>query len=1053
MEKFQAFRTQKDWQDPTVTGINRTLAHVAFGAYENKKQALTCDRTASKWTCSLNGQWSFRFYQSPDAVEEGFYLPSFDHSGWDKIAVPSCWELTYGDPIYTNTDFPWSLKEPKSGVIYPFDAEREEGFPNAPFVPDMNPTGCYFTTFDLAADWAERETLVLFEGVETAFYLWVNGKPVGYSEDSKLPCEFDLTSFVKAGENTIALQVLRFGSSMYMEDQDYWFLSGITRNVSLYSKPAFHIKDWKLAAIPDLHTKDGNFTIDVKIPRLDGYADYSVAVSLYDMQDKLLAEGTSKVNAYDPYWKLPVPEPTANTARVRLTASNISFWSPESPVLYKAVIVLLDKNGKEVDFESCRFGFKKVAIENGILYLNGQRMLIRGTNRHEHEAYGGRTVTPEHMLAEIKQMKRLNINAVRTSHYPNSPVWYDLCDEYGILVLCECNLETHGISGELTQNPLWATSFLERAMRMVMTHKNHACIYGWSLGNESGSGPNHAAMYGFIKEYDDTCICQYEGANPEKNISDIRGAMYAPQIDIMKMLTNPTDDRPVILVEYLYQIRNAGGGMHKFYTLLENFARFQGAFVWDWQDKALVNKTADGADYFAYGGDFNESVLDRHHPYFMTNNGIVLPDLTPKPAALEMKQIYCPIVIEEERPQYYTSSDAAFPKLVLKNRSMFTGTEAYKAVMTVSENGKVIKTSDFPLPALAPGKDVPLTIAEDFDRKAGCEYTMEFYISLAQDTFYADAGYEVGKYQFDFGCTAFVPAAAQAPVTGALSIEESGASITVKSADVLVAWDKATGLISAYEKKGVSYLSGGQECFARPFSGADVWHTWGPHNALWKVYHKMNAAVVSVDVQPLGTSSAVVTVLKNLTFEGNPYGIRTKSVFTADADGKIVVGSSVSMDKGLMHCPRVGLELVVAPGFENFTYYGYGPLENYRDRKNASLLGVYDSSVEAEHFAFIPPSENGGHEGCRYITLKNAAGNALTITSGTAFHFDIHHNSIADYNETGHEHELIRRPESYLHIDALHAGIGGDMGWSTTLIDEHKIFAGEYHFSVTIEAK
>ncbi|MBC7960295.1 MAG: glycoside hydrolase family 2, partial [Vallitaleaceae bacterium] len=561
MKFNQKFHTKNDWENLDVLAISREQSHTPWGAYENAIQAATCDVNLSKWTNSLDGTWKFAYFSKPEAVSP-FWEANYDHSTWNDINVPGNWELQgFGEPIYTNTLYPWNHFSKGNEIIYPNNEQGVRGLPNPPYLPSNNPTGCYFRTFNISEEWLEKEVFIYFKGVETAYYLWVNGKEVGYSEDSKLPSEFNITPYITKGENTIALQVMALATSTYLEDQDYWYLNGIFRSVSLFAKPRARIVDWKIDAVPDAHHSFGTIKADVAINRFNGFANYKVKLDILDSKDGILASGTSEINPQGQY--RAYEKPTSNTARIELKVENIKKWSPEMPRLYKAVITLISPEGTEVDFESCKIGFKKIEIIDGVILINGTRLVVKGVNRHEHECYGGRRVTVEQMVKEIKLMKSLGINSVRTCHYPNDPIWYDLCDEWGLLLICECNLETHGVFGAITHNPAWGANFLDRAIRMVLTHKNHASIYSWSLGNESGVGANHAAMAGWIREYDPTRLCQYEAGEPGKNISDVRGNMYATQKHIMSMLTDATDIRPIVLVEYLYQILNSGGGMYK----------------------------------------------------------------------------------------------------------------------------------------------------------------------------------------------------------------------------------------------------------------------------------------------------------------------------------------------------------------------------------------------------------------------------------------------------------------------------------------------------------
>lgn len=1050
MGNLQGFHRKHEWESMDVTALNRALSHAPWGAYENGVQAAACDRTASRWVQVLDGTWRFAYYDRPDQAE-AFYAEGFDHGDWAGIQVPGSWEVQgFGEPIYTNVVYPWNHFSKGSEVINPKGDTEGRGVPNPPHVPKDNPTGCYFRTCQIPADWADRDVFIHFKGVETAYYLWINGQPVGYSQDSKLPSEFDITPFLQTGENTVSVQVLRFAESIYLEDQDYWHLSGIYRSVYLFAKPKTRITDWKIEALPDPHHGFGSIKADITVNRFQGFANDTVKVQILSMEDELLAEGIGDIApeaAYRSY-----EQPTANTARVHLRVDSVVPWTPETPVLYKAVLTLLAPDQSEVDFESCRIGFKKVEITQGVLHLNGQRLILRGVNRHEHAPYGGRTVTREHMIEEIKVMKRLNINSVRTCHYPDDPIWYDLCDEWGILLICECNIETHGVMGALTHHPAWGTHFLERAIRMVLTHKNHASIYSWSLGNESGVGANHAAMAGWIREYDPTCLCQYEAGEPGKNISDIRGSMYAPHDKILQMLTNAEDIRPVILVEYLYQIRNAGGGMHKFHELVEAHQRFQGGYIWDWQDKCLVAKTEDGTEYFAYGGDFGESIVDWQNPPYMTNNGIVLPDLTPKPAALEVKQVYCPISFEKLKSAPW-QMNADLGRFIIKNRNLVLDTTHYTVAWFLRENGTVVQRGTYALPLLKAGEFKEASFQAAIERKAGAEYHVEFSVQYAKDTAYAKAGDELGMFQFplESGPIRF-DTAAPADSSHPIEVEQQIGAILISGADFSVALDASTGLLTSYQKEGREYLSQGPaECFTRPYTGIDAREGWGRFS-IWNVFDASNtkSELLRCNWEAAGNKKVLAETLRAVTFQDSPYGIQVKTRYIIDGSGSIEVNAWFLIDPALKDLPRVGMELVVPEGFEALTYFGYGPIENYRDRMEAAHLGVFESTVEGEHFPFIPPSENGGHEQTRWLTLADDSGRQIKVTAPVPFHFDVHHNTIADYKHAAHEHELKRRKESLLHIDAAHAGIGSDMGWSTMLAETEQVKAQNYALTFTL---
>lgn len=1056
----QAFHTKNDWENMDVTAINRELSHARWGAYENAQQALSCDPASSSWTMSLDGAWRFALYARPELVEP-FWEPEFDASGWQGIRVPGNWETQgFGEPIYTNVVYPWDYHSRERHIIRPDGDNDGRGLPNPPFIPGDNPTGCYIRSFSVDPDWSGRDVFIEFGGVETAFYLWINGQAVGYAQDSKLPSSFNVTSFIHSGDNTVAVQVMRFADSSYLEDQDYWHLSGIFRPVRLVAKPRARLADWKIDATPNLTDLSGQVLGDVMISRCDGFARYQVRLAVVDCDGKLLGQAVAPVSARAEYRSYE--QPTANTARLQVSLRDIRLWTPETPVLYTVVLTLLDPSGEPVDFESCRTGFRKVEIKNDIVLLNGRRLLIRGVNRHEHEAQGGRTVSRQHMTEEIKLMKRLGINSVRTCHYPDDPVWYDLCDEWGILVVCECNLETHGVMGQLTHDPAWGTNFLERAIRMVLTHKNHPSIYSWSLGNESGTGANHAAMTGWIREYDPTRLCQYEAGRPGRSVSDIRGHMYAPQQTILDMLTDPSDTRPVILVEYLYQIRNAGGGLYKFADLLEKYHRFQGGYIWDWQDKCLVARTADGKAYYAYGGDFSESVTDWVNPTFMTCNGIVLPDLTPKPVAHEVRQVYCPVSFTSCLDLSHRHPLPVPGRYLVKNRHLVLDTRYYQAVYTLRENGHVVQTGPFDLPLLQAGEQAEIHFTPEWQKKPGATYHVDFTIQYNQDMPFAPAGFELGCWQFQLTGESVRPKEqidtqaidSQAAATGpVLTFDEQDDKLRVRGTGFTVAFDKNNGQICSISRGEALYpLAGPLPCFERPWSGLDADPNWGCRD-LWQNLdsRQMTLKLFNWRAELLGQSSAIIETRQQVSFSGLPGYSSIETRFIIGSDGSIEIDSRFNMDADLRHLPRIGVTWVIPAGFEQLSYWGRGPGENYQDRKLSTRLGVFSGLIEQEHFPFIPPSENGGHEETHWLELQNSLGQAIRFTPERPCHFDIHHSTVTDYKEARHEHELERRPESYLHLDAAHSGIGSDMGWSTVLDVQNQTPAGFYRLACTVQ--
>lgn len=1041
------FHWKWDWQTLDVLSINRVPAHSRWGAYDTVARAVEGAYGSSPYICSLNGTYRFRLYDSPEKVDD-FYRCDYDDSDFQDIPVPSNWELQgFGKPIYTNVVYPWGKEEPNCLIAA---KEREKRIPNPPFVPQDNPTGCYRYFFEVPENFDGREVYLRFEGVETVFYLWINGEPVGYSQDSKLAAEFCITPYLKAGKNLMALQVLRFADSTYLEDQDYWYLSGIYRDVWLISKPKQHIEDIHWTAIPDLHTGAGKFSIDTRVSREEHFADCTVRVSLYDGKKQLISQKSGEIQPEAQY-RTDV-KPTANTARVCMELEHVSLWSPERPNLYTVVVELISPNGEVLDIESSKFGFKLIEVRKGVVYLNGRRLLVRGVNRHDFCYKNGRSVSREWMIKEIIQMKRMNINAVRTCHYPDSPIWYELCDEYGLLLVCECNIETHGVMGALTHSAQWATAFIERASRMVEQLKNHVSIFSWSLGNESGTGANHAAMYGFIKEYDSTRLCQYEAGEPGKNISDIRGNMYATYDYILKLLTDCDDDRPVILVEYLYQIRNSGGGMERFVDLMRHYKRFQGGFIWDWQDKSLTAKTESGKDFYGYGGDFNEPFVDGvdrdgDSPRFMTCNGIVLPDLTWKPVAYEVKAGYAPVRIS--RPDQWSAwqTTNSWNSFLLENNSLELPMSEFSCTAVLRENGLVIKKEEISLPNIKAGEQWEFTFEIPHKKLPGGIYTIEFSVKRREETFYAHADTEIGLFQFELESGPAVQEVKTLP-SAPLKQEIENHVLCLSANNRQLKIDLNTGNLIGFSKDGKTYLKEVTPCFDRPYTGLDALEKWGWHTEYEKIRKQ---SFVWKKPQILTGDSQTRVEIPFVQTDPDMPAINGKIAYVFDGNGVLNLCADFHIDRFYRAIPRVGLECILPQDMEELSYFGRGKNENYPDRILSAPLGVYQTNVSSEHFAFIPPSENGGHEDTRWLSLENDEGQQIKVSSVQPFHFDAHHNRVADYQAANHDHELINRQETVLHIDAAHAPIGGDMAWSTAMPQKFQVAGGDYHLEIEIE--
>ncbi|NLO83104.1 MAG: DUF4981 domain-containing protein [Clostridiales bacterium] len=1051
LEIFTGFHKKPDYQNQYITQINRQPAHSPWGAYENENQARLGEK--SKFILSLDGEWNFLLVDSPKDIPPDFNKPDADLSKWSKIQVPGNWELQgYGKPVYLNTLYPFK-KDAKSQK-YLLEISQKADYDifkkyNPPFVPEENACGIYRRTFMLSEAFEGRCVFIYFKGVESAYYLWINGQPVGYSQDSKLPSEFEITEYLVPGENLITVVVLRFCDGTWLEDQDYFHLSGIYRSVSLVSKPKLRIQDFKVDAEPD-GRGGGILRARCFVNRTEGFADSCIKLSLYDRDGKLLAESTKPVATATPImgkrlgWKHRRIHPISESAFFDIKLDNILPWSFDKPNLYRAVFTLIDGNGREIDFEASNVGFRKISIENNVIKLNGKRVVFRGVNRHEHYWLTGRTVTREHMIEEIKLMKKLNFNAVRTSHYPDDPIWYDLCDEYGLMVVCETNLETHGVAGNITNNPEWAEAMLERARRMVLIHKNHPSIVSWSLGNESGYGPGHAAMANWIREYDDTRLVQYENNDPGPIASDIKCTMYPPVELLEYMIADNNDRRPIVLVEYAYQIANASGSFELFNYLTEKYEIFQGGFVWDWQDKCLPAINDKGEIFFGFGGDWGEDITDWVCPNYMCANGVVLSDLTPKPSALEIKQGQAPIIIE--------AVDKNKGEFIIENRTHNIGFDELSLDYEILVYGKKVGQGKISLPSShIADEDLAFSIDLSPVQNEANEVYVNISIKTAVDYPWAEKGHEIAMYQFELKGPAPITPKLN-PAGEDLTVENSDNLLTVRGKDFKVSFDCNDNSIVNYEKNGKVYiLKGGLENFSRGRTGLHLeskW--WGEANSLWTSFlpGKLKRQPLRADYGINARDGSAYAVFVN-KISGDKGDIYSKISYTIYKDGDIQVNAAIDIDSNYVHVPRVGISFVAPEGFEYLHWYGRGPGESYCDRKLSAPVGEYKTTVESTHFPFVPVSHNGSHVDTRWFTLHDEDGHSITFT-GCLFTFDVHHNTVEDYWKANHEHELIRRDEIYINIDGAMAGIGGHMAWSTELDDKHKVPARKHCFEFNI---
>ncbi|MEZ4583713.1 MAG: glycoside hydrolase family 2 TIM barrel-domain containing protein [Caldilineaceae bacterium] len=791
-----------DWENPKVFGVNKEPAAATLMPCASRAEALRRDRMASSFCKLLNGEWRFLWYPNPAAVAAGFEAVDVDTSAWDTIPVPANWEMMgdilHGKPKYNVPHY--------TNVTYPFPIDRLPGVPE-----DDNPIGIYRRTFTVPDAWAGRRVFITFDGVDSAFYLWVNGQKVGYSQDSRGPAVFDLTPYLVDGDNVLAAQVFRWSDGVYLEDQDFWRLSGIYRDVYLWAAPELHVRDLFVRTELDENYVNADLRVTAKVRNYgDALGAGQITLELVDDRgDLVFAPLTVEVGA---------DAGAEETVEFDQWLEDPAKWSDEFPNLYTLVATLTDPDGTVLEVQSCRVGFRKVEIIDGALCLNGVALEIRGVNRHEHDPDHGHVVSEANMVRDIKIMKQFNINAVRTSHYPDVPRWYELCDEYGILLCDEANLETHGVWDRLTKDPLWEEAFVDRAERLVERDKNHPSIIYWSLGNESGYGPNHDAMAAWIRAHDPTRPVHYHPAE-DAPVIDILGPMYPSVARIIEMATNG-DNRPIVMCEYAHAMGNSNGNLVEYWDAVRAHRRLQGGFIWEWADHGIRRLTDEGEEWMAYGGDFGDTPNDAN----FVADGLVSPDRDPHPGMWEHKKVAEPVLVE--------AVDAAAGRLRITNRHPFADLSYLHLSWELTVDGRVLQSGVLPALDTAPGDTSEIRVPfETPPAIPGADYWLTVRFTLRDATVWADPGHEVAWSQMQVPVA--VPDAPALAVRdmGALSLAQSDDRITVSGQGFQVALDGESGRI-------VSYTAGDRE-LVQTGPALNLWraptdndaNTWGDQRA------------------------------------------------------------------------------------------------------------------------------------------------------------------------------------------------------------------------------
>ena len=1010
------------WENPAITGINRLPARAALYPHSSVASALSGQQDPAK-VRSLNGAWRFYYAEAPALSPASFYLPDYEDTDWDYLPVPGCWQMHgFGYPHYTN-------------VVYPIPIDP-------PRVPTQNPTGAYRLQFDVPANWDGSRIVLRFDGVDSTFEVWVNGNAIGVSKGSRLPSEFDITDAVLPGEkNLLAVRVYQWSDATYLEDQDMWWLSGIFRDVTLISRPAVHIADLHVTSLLNLQNGDG----DLKI-RLTTSAGGCVA----------------RLNLYNPDRSAALPSPQMispgqQPADVTLVIPKVLPWSAETPALYTLTVELLDENTDVLEVLCQRVGFRTVQIEDGIFKVNGKHIKLKGVNRHEHHPDLGRAVPRAAMLQDVLLMKQHNINAVRTSHYPPHPAFLDLCDEYGLYVIDECDLETHGfLQGGDTQklNPTDVQEFeaacVDRMIRMVHRDKNHPSILLWSLGNEAGYGKNHPLMAEAARLIDSSRFIHYEG-DAEAKTADVYSRMYASVPETLKIGARedtPEDasdavkarvNKPFVQCEYAHAMGNGPGSLTEYWEAFYSSDRNMGGFIWEWLDHGIRITTPESKEHFAYGGDFGDQPNDGN----FVIDGLLFPDRKPSPGLVEYKKVIEPVVLE--------SFDAETGIATLRNRYDFIGLDALQANWSLCSAAGTLQGGAISLPSIEPGttSGVAIPYSKELAAASTSETWIEISLTLASGVAWAPRGHEVA-----WGQAVLKPHAAS-PVPAVKSTvpivaEQYGGDLLIAGDGFTAGFDLVYGKLKHYSVRGIQRLALPKLHFWRASTDNDK--GWANYDATWRKagYDTLQYRLDGIELEEEEGFTAV-TVHTRIAPPRFIRAIQTSLRYVFYASGELTIEAT-----GEFHgdwpetVPRIGLELTLHAAFGHCSWHGFGPGESYVDTHQAARLGVFNCTVDAMLTPYVYPQENGNRHRTRSVSLTAPDGSGIQVNGVPEIDFSVHRFTAEQLTAAKHTTDLEPGDHVYLNLDLAQNGIGSNSCGPTPL-PQHLLRPGPFQFAVNIK--
>ena len=1038
---------REPWEDPLVSGINRDPSRATAYSFANISDAKTGDRDVSRMI-SLNGDWDFSFALKPADAPKDFYKGRVN--GWKKIAVPSNWEMKgYDKPIYKS-------------AVYPF---RPVNPPNVP--QDYNGVGSYQRTFTIPANWKEMNVTLHFGGVSSGFKVWLNGKFLGYAEDSFLSSEFNITPYLQVGENVLSVQVIRWSDGSFLEDQDHWRLSGIHREVMLLAEPKLRIADFFWQAKLDKQYKDATLSIRPRIENLTGeeVKGYKIKALLFDKNGKEVLSKPLEKSAESIINEIYPRLDNVKFGLLETQIKNPAKWSDESPNLYTLAIALEDSLGNVLEVKSCKIGFRSIEFSktNGKLLINGKETYLYGINRPDHHPTKGKALSREDILHDVQTIKRFNFNCIRTSHYPMDPYLYDLCDEYGILVIDEANLETHGLGGKLSNDPQWTAAYLERSSRMVMRDKNHPSIIIWSLGNESGSGPNHAAMSAWIHDFDITRPVHYEPAmgnprldgyvdpsnpaylKPNDHSHRLQNPQDASYIDMVsrmypstytpKMLAEQDngDKRPIFFVEYAHAMGNSVGNMKDFWDIFRSTPRVIGGAIWEFKDQGILKIDSAGVPFYAYGGDFGEKYFDN-----FTIKGVVNSDGTPKSAMFECKRVYQGAETE--------LIDAAKGLLKITNRFAVNNLNRYDVFFVIRKDGALMSKKMLPKINLSAGKDSLVNIFPYLPKiEVGSEYLAEIRFVLANDESWALKGFEVASNQF----------ALTGLVQNKISFKISPPKYTATSEKEIftgknfeISISKRNGALVSYKWKGKEQIFAPLlPHFTRPLTDNDK-RGWKANKKLKQWYQNDLKFIGSTAGKFDGKSSSALVITSNYSLINDSATVKVS--YAIASNGTIKVSFDLQVKSGLPNIPKVGMQMGILRTNDEINWYGKGPMENYIDKNYGFDVAIYTQSIKEFMENYAVPQENGNRTDVRWMYFANhTQKEGLLVVADSLLSMSAWPYTEQNIQTAKHTNRLKDAGYLTVNVDLKQMGVGGNDSWSDVAapLPQYQIPSKNYNYN------